>query len=168
MYRKLSDILEENEKLDEGTPGCADCDYMKDQTDGDIDTCDECAAEERANANEAVGDSAESIWELCDEVGCDPEHPIFAELVRYLDGDTLQDFVSDFRRHNDMNGMEEAVVDEAEVEEDNAFNSAAANAKNAGESHFTFNGKKYKVKMDADTASSLSESIQRYKTLAGI
>jgi|TARA_B110000879_G_scaffold118813_1_gene157873 hypothetical protein len=156
MYRKLSDILEEQAVTELEDVNCEEC-----AGEG----CDDCRG---SGVKEAVGDSAESIWELCDEVGCDPEHPIFAELVRYLDGDTLQDFVSDFRRHNDMNGMEEAVVDEAEVEEDNAFNSAAANAKNAGESHFTFNGKKYKVKMDADTASSLSESIQRYKTLAGI
>ena len=32
-------------KLLEGTPGCADCEYMKDETDGMITTCDECAAE---------------------------------------------------------------------------------------------------------------------------
>jgi len=169
MYRKLSDILKENEKLDEGTPGCADCEYMKDQTDGDIDTCDECAAEERANANEAIGDSAKCFYDLQDEYCGDecpstPHRSLIDELVRYLSGDQLQDFCDDFRRHH----MAEAAVDEADVEEDNAFNSAAAAAKNAGESHFTFNGKKYKVKMDADTASSLSESVQRYKTLAGI
>ena len=32
-------------KLNEATKGCADCEYMKDETDGEIDTCDECAAE---------------------------------------------------------------------------------------------------------------------------
>ena len=32
----------------EATKGCADCEYMKDETDGEIDTCDECAAEQRA------------------------------------------------------------------------------------------------------------------------
>ena len=47
-------------KYNEATKGCADCEYMKDETDGDIDTCDECAAEERAKANEsAVEESAE-------------------------------------------------------------------------------------------------------------
>lgn len=61
-----------------------------------------------SDVEEAVGDSAEGIFNLCDELGCE-DHPVFNELVRYLDGDTLQDFVSDFRRHNDMNGdMEEA------------------------------------------------------------
>ena len=54
------------------------------------------------SVEEAVGDSAEAIWELCDELDC-AAHPVFSELVRYLDGDTLQDFVADFRRHNDMN-----------------------------------------------------------------
>lgn len=62
----------------------------------------------------------------------------------------------------------EAVVDEDDVEEDNAFNSAAAKAKKAGDSHFSFNGKKYKVKMDASTADSLTDDIDVLKQLAGI
>lgn len=32
-------------KVQEGTPGCSDCEYMKDETDGMITTCDDCAAE---------------------------------------------------------------------------------------------------------------------------
>lgn len=51
-------------------------------------------------------------------------------------------------------------VDEDDVEEDNAFNTAAANAKKAGESHFMFNGKKYKVKMDDKTADALTDDVQ--------
>jgi len=46
-----------------------------------------------------------------------------------------------------------------EPNEDNAFNSAAAAAKKAGKSHFTFNGKKYPVKMDKETADGLSEGF---------
>lgn len=46
-----------------------------------------------------------------------------------------------------------------EPNEDNAFNSAAAAAKKAGKSHFTFNGKKYKVKMDDKTADALTDSV---------
>jgi len=54
----------------------------------------------------------------------------------------------------------ERAVEEDDVEEDNAFNTAAAKAKKQGESHFTFNGKKYKVKMDDKTADSLTtESV---------
>ena len=33
--------------INEGTQGCADCEWIKDETDGDITTCDECAAEKR-------------------------------------------------------------------------------------------------------------------------
>lgn len=51
----------------------------------------------------------------------------------------------------------ERAVDEDDVEEDNAFNTAAAKAKKAGETHFTFNGKKYKVKMDDKTADALTD-----------
>ena len=53
----------------------------------------------------------------------------------------------------------EHAVEEDDVEEDNAFNTAAAKAKKAGESHFTFNGKKYPVKMDKQTADGLSEGV---------
>ena len=49
----------------------------------------------------------------------------------------------------------EDTVDEAEVEEDNAFNTAAAKAAVAGETHFTFNGKKYPVKMSKADAEKL-------------
>jgi len=55
--------------------------------------------------------------------------------------------------------MSERDVDEADFDEDNAFNTAAAQAKKAGKSHFSFNGKKYKVKMDASTADALTDSV---------
>ena len=64
--------------------------------------------------------------------------------------------------------VEEAVVDEDDVEEDNAFNTAAANAKKAGKSHFTFNNKKYPVKIDDKTADALTDDIDRIKDLAGV
>ena len=162
MYRKLSDILNEQneEAVSEGTEGCSDCEYMKSETDGEIDTCDECAADEREKTNEAGGYYTKPVYDMIEQHGIEK---VMHELLTALDADVIKDALGRM-----ISGMEESVVDEAEVEEDNAFNSAAANAKNAGESHFTFNGKKYKVKMDADTASSLSESIQRYKTLAGI
>ena len=37
----------------EGTQGCADCEWISDETDGDITTCDDCAAEKREKTNEA-------------------------------------------------------------------------------------------------------------------
>jgi hypothetical protein len=55
-----------------------------------------------------------------------------------------------------------------EPNEDNAFNSAAAAAKKAGKSHFTFNGKKYPVKMDKETADGLSEGRMSMKQLASM
>jgi hypothetical protein len=47
-----------DESLDEATEGCADCEWIKDETDGDIDTCDECAAEK----NESVVTEDKSVW----------------------------------------------------------------------------------------------------------
>jgi len=64
--------------------------------------------------------------------------------------------------------VEESAVEEADVEEDNAFNTAAANAKKAGKSEFEFNGKKYKVKMDAKTADALTDDIDMLRKLAGM
>jgi len=40
------------ESVNEGTDGCDDCDWISKETDGDIDTCDECAAEKREKTNE--------------------------------------------------------------------------------------------------------------------
>ena len=61
------------------------------------------------NVEEAVGDSADPILDLIEELG---SHSIVLdELIRYLDGDTIKDFVSDFRRHNDMPPMKEAEIE---------------------------------------------------------
>lgn len=62
---------------------------------------------------EAVGDSAEPIYQLCDELDC-PDHAVFDELVRYMSGDQIKDFVADFRRHHDMNDMEEGFKSDAQ------------------------------------------------------
>ena len=48
------------ESVNEGTKGCADCEWIKDETDGDIDTCDECAAEKR-KTNEASDEDEKTI-----------------------------------------------------------------------------------------------------------
>ena len=62
---------------------------------------------------EAVGDSAEPIYQLCDELDC-PDHSVFDELVRYMSGDQIKDFVADFRRHHDMPAMEEGFASDAQ------------------------------------------------------
>ena len=62
---------------------------------------------------EAVGEFAEPIYQLCDELDC-PDHSVFDELVRYMSGDQIKDFVADYRRHHDMNDMEEGFKSDAQ------------------------------------------------------
>ena len=50
--KEMASAEKVEESVNEGTKGCADCEWIKDETDGDIDTCDECAAEKR-KTNEA-------------------------------------------------------------------------------------------------------------------
>ena len=52
---------------------------------------------------EAVGEFADPIYDLIDDLGASDNHPVLNDLVRYLDGDTIKDFVADFRRNNDLN-----------------------------------------------------------------
>ena len=52
---------------------------------------------------EAVGEFADPIYDLIDDMGVSDNHPVLNDLIRYLDGDTIKDFVADFRRHNDLN-----------------------------------------------------------------
>jgi hypothetical protein len=127
---------------------------MKVPTDYGSDTYSSAPIQKRRRdaskdrANEAVGEFAEPIYKLCDEIGCDSDHPIFAELVRYMSGDQIKDFVADYRRHHEMNDME----DEAEVEsieptepskeEGNKFSGELADAKKDGKKEFDVDGKK--------------------------
>ena len=48
----------------------------------------------------ASGEFAEPIYKLLDEV--DDMEMILDNLVRYLDCDTIKNFVEDFRRHHEM------------------------------------------------------------------
>ena len=111
---------------------------------------------------EAVGDAASEFYDMLDnfagEEAPQPWATIIDELVRYLSGDQLADFVDDFKRHHDM-GMDEAAIDEDDLDE-NAFNQAAAAAKRAGKEEFEFNGKTYKTTMDKSTAHQLDDDIQ--------
>jgi ribosomal protein L21 len=64
-------------------------------------------------AQEAVGEFAEPIYDLIDmhfEGDC---QPVFDDLVRYLSGDQIEDFVADFRRNHDLNDMDDD-MDEAQ------------------------------------------------------
>ena len=65
---------------------------------------------ENREMKEAVGEFAEPIYDLIDmhfEGDC---QPVFDDLVRYLSGDQIKDFVADYRRHHDMNDVN--VVDD--------------------------------------------------------
>jgi hypothetical protein len=124
--------------------------------DGDGDADIKVARDMKDGMEEAVGDFADPILDLIDEVGS--HQVVLDELIRYLDADTIEDFVADFRRHNDM-GMEEAELDEDDLDE-NAFNQAAAAAARAGKPEFEFNGKTYKTKMDKSTAHKLDDDVQ--------
>ena len=82
--------------------------------------------------------------------------------------DEMTELLRKQRKLKKNESIEEAVVDEDDVEEDNAFNTAAANAKKDGKKSFSFNGKTYPVKMDAKTADGLTDDINYLKQLAGI
>lgn len=68
---------------------------------------------------EAVGDFADPIYDLIDELG--DSSIVLDNLIRYLDGDTIKDFVEDFRRHHDMNDIDEGSKngnDEDEIDDE--------------------------------------------------
>lgn len=75
------------------------------------------AAKDAEKKNEAVGDFADPIYDLIDELG--DSSIVLDNLIRYLDSDTIKDFVDDFRREHDMNNTEESteVVDAESVNE---------------------------------------------------
>lgn len=105
---------------------------------------------------EAVGEFAEPIYDLIDmhfEGDC---QPVFDDLVRYLSGDQIKDFVADFRRHHDLPSMDEVDADteesveptEPSTEEGNKFSGELAQAKKDGKDEFEVDGEKYKVKKE--------------------
>lgn len=119
-------------------------------------------------AQEAVGPSAEPFYEMQDmyaggECPSKPHETIIDELVRFMSGDQIEDFVETFRRHH-MDMGDEMFKDDVDLDEDdldeNAFNQAAAAAARAGKEEFEFGGKKYKTKMDKSTAHKLDDDVQ--------
>lgn len=115
---KPSDNLKEAEKT--ATCGCTSgCNHCGDNHTVDQigENCECCGNEIKAIKKEAVGDFAEPIYDLIDELG--DSSIVLDNLIRYLDGDTIKDFVSDFRRHHDMNNTEESTetVDAESVNE---------------------------------------------------
>ena len=103
------------------------------------------------SVEEAVGEFAEPIYDLIDmhfEGDC---QPVFDDLVRFLSGDQIKEFVDDFRRHHDLPMGDEETEESVEptepsTEEGNEFSGALAKAKKDGKEEFEVDGKKYKVK----------------------
>ena len=132
---------------------------------------------ENREMKEAVGEFAEPIYDLIDmhfEGDC---QPVFDDLVRYLSGDQIKDFVADFRRHHDLPSMDEVDADteesveptEPSTEEGNKFSGELAQAKKDGEDEFEVDGEKYKVKKEEFSneleEDDLEEITDKQKTL---
>ena len=125
---------------------------------------------------EAVGEFAKPIYDLIDELGVDDNHPVLDELIRYMSGDQIKDFVADYRRHHEMNDVN--VIDdddpryaddenlpkdesieptEPSKEEGNKFSGELADAKKDGKKEFKVDGKKYKVEASAFVEDEIEE-----------
>lgn len=64
----------------------------------------------KENVPEAVGDSAEPLYDLQDELGLE-DNILVDELARYLDVDQIADFVETFRRHHEMKTDDDKAFD---------------------------------------------------------
>lgn len=126
---------------------------------------------EEIPTTEAVGEFADPILDLCDDLGCDSDHPVLGELIRYLDGDTIKDFVADFRRHNDMNhpgedgdyGDDDQNFGEADVEEGNEFSGELEKARKSGKKEFKVDGKTYQVENYQDRYNKVASTANAIK-----
>ena len=112
--------------------------------------------EESTIQTEASGEFVEPLYTLQDELGLE-DNILVDELAKWMSGQDIAEFVDDFRRDHDM--VQEADIDEADIEE-NAFNQAAAAAARAGKDTFEFGGKTHKTTMKKDTAHKLDDDIQ--------
>ena len=103
--------------------GCSDsCGCPPDCPTCDCNRVEEGKYGKKKKTYEASGDFAEPFYELQDEFcggECtSPAHKaLIDELVMYMSGDDIKGFVADFRRHHDMNDVEES-VEEAELSEE--------------------------------------------------
>ena len=108
------------------------------------------------NTLEKVEAQIEKLKDMAQKAKDDGD-PQKANMIQ--SSDEMTELLRKQRKLKKNESIEEAVVDEDDVEEDNAFNSAAANAKKAGKKNFTFNGKSYPVKIDDKTADALTDSV---------
>lgn len=103
--------------------GCSDsCGCPADCPTCDCNRVEEGEYGKKKKTYEASGEFAEPFYQLQDEFcggECtSPAHKaLIDELVNYMSGDDIKGFVADFRRHHDMNDVEEN-VEEAELSEE--------------------------------------------------
>ena len=95
---------------------------------------------------EAVGQYADPIHDLIEELGS--HQVVMDELIRYLDGDTIKDFVADFRRHHEMDDPRYMDDENLLKSEGNEFSGKRQAAIDAGKDEFEVGGKKYKVEAE--------------------
>ena len=123
------------------------------------------------SVEEAVGEFAEPIYDLIDmhfEGDC---QPVFDDLVRFLSGDQIKEFVDDFRRHHELPMGDEETDESVEptepsTEEGNEFSGALAKAKKDGKDEFEVDGKKYKVEEAEAEAEAEAEETEELEEVA--
>lgn len=115
----LDDMIDELYQIDmkDGTTGQADLHDQIATMDKGVkllrDVIDRAhkVVPETADVEEAVGEFADPIYDLMDQLGVDANHPILDELIRYLDGDTIKGFVADYKRHHEVPDNDRDVSD---------------------------------------------------------
>jgi hypothetical protein len=89
--------------------------------------------EHKEGVSEAVGDSAEALYKLQDELGLE-DNILVDELARYLDVDQIADFVAHFRRHHEMNysNNDEGIAEQPDQKTTQQVTQRAAQLKTVG------------------------------------
>ena len=90
-------------------------DNLQHKTDEGVNAYNEAQISVEEPVTEAVGEFAQPIYDLIDDLGGDNDaHEIVLnDMVRYLGSDQIEDFVADFRRNHDM---DESVKEETVTE----------------------------------------------------
>lgn len=70
------------------------------------------------SVEEAVGEAAAPLYDLIDAHGAEA---VLDELARYLDVDQIADFVSDYRRHHEMDSYDESIEEAKKPDEDGDY-----------------------------------------------
>lgn len=170
---------EKNQVVTEGAGNCAHCGCEIGNPEPNCDCKEDCHSPVNEGATKSVIDmiaNADNPSEMVMDL-IDRDEAIGKFLYNELEqlateaGKTFnnaesmpEDFVDELLANM---GIEESVIDEADIEE-NAFNQAAAAAARAGKDTFEFGGKTHKTTMKKDVAHKLDDDIDALKQLAGL